>query len=109
MPLGDVEEGQALIAAALRALIMLHRFSWFSGMSRLACKLFNILPGFLRLVLGPPSNQSSFLDPLGFPALISSDPFPRLDSSLLCHHFGSHCICPKDLLHHLGLYCAHIW
>lgn len=59
---------------------MFHRFSWFSGMSRLACKLSNILPGFLRLVLGPHSNQASFLDPLGFLALIFSQ--ARLHSSV---------------------------
>lgn len=33
--LGDVEGGQALVATALRSLIILHIFSWFSRTSRL--------------------------------------------------------------------------
>lgn len=75
--LRDVEGSQALVATAPRPLRTLHMFSWFWGRSRLAFTLPNLPPGFSQACAGLSPKGIPFLGPLGFHALIQSNPFPR--------------------------------
>lgn len=72
---------QALVATALRSLIILHIFFvLFLGMSRLAFKLSNLLPKFSPGLCGALPPPIPFLDFMGFHALIPSDSFLRFNS-----------------------------
>lgn len=61
-----------------------------SGTSRLSFKLCNLFPGFLPGCAVPSSYVITFLDLLGFHALILSYPFPRLSQARLLHFMVSH-------------------
>ena len=68
------------------------------GESRLSFKVNKFLPNSLWPCVGFSPYPTPLLDLLGFGALILLNLFPdisRLDSSFLCHHFGSYRACLK--------------